>query len=198
MSQVILNLLKRLPFWVRKLVKKSIVVIEKERWVTNKRMDGNYEHETGEIILWDPDFKDKIGLFIILTHEIAHKIYQEIFDQKTRQKWLIICSKEPIEKSIRESYPSHIAPEEQFCWLISLGACLNFFSSEMKEKLKIKEQKILQTNPLGYQFAKSALKSSFLKAKRAKGQEVKGIFHWQVEALKEWLFSDPHIKTFKK
>lgn len=194
----ILQLLKRLPSWINDWAKDCIEVIEKTRWVTNKRMDGSYDHETGKIILWNPDPVDKLGLFIILSHEIGHKIYQEKLNQIALRKWLEICSQEPIEKSIQESYPPHIAPEEQFCWLTSIAACLNFFDEKMVRKSKKKEQEILKTNPRGYKFAKSALTKQPTRSSPRKKINVEGIFHWQVVALKKWLFDDPHIKTFKK
>lgn len=194
----IIKLLKRLPSWIYDWAKNCIEVIEKTRWVTSKRMDGSYDHEAGKIILWNPDMIDELGLFIILSHEIGHKIYQEKLNQTTLRKWLEICSQEPIEKSIQESYPSHIAPEEQFCWLVSIVACLNFFNKEMTKRLKKKEKEILKTNPQGYKFAKYAITRQPVKNSLKNNKNTEGIFHWQVEALKKWLFDDPHTKTFRK
>lgn len=111
---------------------------------------------------------------------------------------MLACSKEPIEKSIKESYPVYIVPEEQFCWLMMAVASISACAKTMPKKATQKEQEMLKTNPQGYAFAKKKFEKSPAIRKKIPGSGIKGIYHWQVEAFKKWFFSDSKIQTFKK
>lgn len=106
-KKVIAKLLKKFPRWIQTMTRHSIEVIPQQREKLGEKIDGSYEHETERILFWDPDSNDELGLFIILSHEIGHKIYQEILETRTQQQWLKIFSQEYVEKSVQESYPSH-------------------------------------------------------------------------------------------
>lgn len=189
-KKVISKLLKKFPRWIQKMAHHSIEVIPQQREKLGEKIDGSYEHETERILLWDPDSNDELGLFIILSHEIGHKIYQEILETRAQQQWLKIFSQEYIEKSVQESYPSHKASEEQFCWLVSAALFFKIFNKgKLTAMIQKKEKELLKTNPQGLAFVKKIIRNDKVAAKQSKKPDADHIYHSQVIAFKKWLAS---------
>lgn len=109
---------------------------------------------------------------------------------RSQQEWLKIFSQEVIEKSVQESYPSHKAPEEQFCWLVSAALFFKIFNrGKLTAMIQKKEKELLKTNPQGLAFVRTVIKNGKVSAKQSKKSNPKHIYHSQVIAFKKWLAS---------
>lgn len=194
---LISKLLQLLPSWINEWIKGCIAINRRHRVIRGRLVDGSYNHRTGQIQIWNPNFHDLDGLFHILTHEIGHKIYQELLDKEQKKEWLIISSQELVEQIVKESYHVVKVSEEQFCWMISAALCFNIMNQKILEKIKEREKDILKTNPKSYAFVKSILdkgpsKKTHFKPKKGESP----IYHWEVLAFKKWFFGNSRIKNF--
>lgn len=182
--RLVLNLY---PKWLRKLVKYNIKNINKNRFSLKGKIDASYESETGEILFWKPDIKDLTGFIIILSHEIGHKIFQEVLSTQERKEWLIKSSSDKLDISIIESYPAKKHTEEHFCWLFSAYTIILFLTKT--KNLKQKEdflKKVKKQSPEGIKLIKRYLRNA---KRKAQTKDDGLIYHSQVIAFKKWLKS---------
>lgn len=155
------------------------------RFAQGERIDGSYDIETGEIILWGPNLEDEEGLLLIITHEWGHKIYHEWLNEDEIKEWLQVRCIEKIDFDLKRNYPSFKQPEEEFCTLFSLISLAKYWDiNGMKERSKKLSLKISGSFPRATQTVERHIsKNSKLSRKNPRNQ----ITHKEVERLKAWV-----------
>ena len=120
LETLIRKFLEIYPQPLRRLLNGSVFVSQEERVVGGERVDGSYDLETGQVILWHPEGANEEDLFIILAHEWGHKVYHEWLLAAERSDWLIIRSEEKIDFELSQSYPLVKLPEEEYCTIFCI------------------------------------------------------------------------------
>lgn len=173
------------PLWIKKIIHTShIEWIRHKRYILKKKIDGSYDPETGHIILWDPQIQDVRDFILIISHELGHKIFQEILTPLDKKEWFVLTSLEKLDASIVESYPSKKQLEEHYCWIFSVLSYTLFLKKEGKVvKMKKLIKKIKKRYPKGTEL----VLKHFTKYEKDTSQHL--LYHSQVVALKKWILS---------
>lgn len=161
-----------------------------ERFRGCDRIEGSYDLETGDIILWNPKECDKEDLFLILTHEWGHKVYHEWLSDKARTTWLKIHTEERIDFQLEESYPSIKLPEEEFCTVFCI----------VSEKLYLKKvgaimqakkltRRINESFPKAAAFVETQIRKPPQKKDFSRPRGRRDITQKEVQAIKAWIRS---------
>lgn len=179
------------PAWIRKLVVDRTEYIPKNRYTSKGKLEATYDPETGNVLFWNPVIDSKIDLLTVLSHEIGHKIFQEILTNQERKEWFKNVSHEKIDFSIKDCYPSRKYLEEHFCWLFSVWSLILFLKKiNRREKMSEIKNKIEKNYPLGSRTLKKLLrKRSYSRSKTAGQSSPNGIYRSQVIAFKKWVYS---------
>ena len=189
LSKTIERFLQIYPFPIQRLFRKSVIVSSETRFRNGNRIEGSYDLETGEVILWNPNITDQEGLFVVLTHEWGHKFYNEWISTQDRGRWLQIRSEERIDFSLDRFYPTIKLPEEEFCTIFCL------VSKELYlEKIGMSQQAKKILGRLKEEFPKATAlvlrqlnRSSKKTASKLRPLHDREITHREVEVIKSWI-----------
>lgn len=170
------------PLWIQKIIHTShIEWIHHKRYILKKKIDGSYDPETGHIILWDPKIQDVKDFILIISHELGHKIFQEILTSDDKKEWFIQNSLEKIDASIVKNYPSKKQLEEHYCWIFSILSYTLFLKKKGEvDKMKKLINKTKKRYPKGTELVLKHL---------TKYDKQHHLYHSQVVALKKWILS---------
>ncbi|HEX5037271.1 MAG TPA: hypothetical protein VFX30_08950 [bacterium] len=172
------------PQSLRTFLRKGDFVLKPQRFLDGEKIDGSYDIETGEIILWEPDLEDREGLFLIITHEWGHKIYHERLSGHEIEKWLRIRSFEKIDFDLKMAYPAVKHPEEEFCTLFSLVSLVRYWNKKgMKTRSKKLAAKLRSEFPRATRSIEKYISKKSPRPKNAGNH----ITHTEVEKLKAWV-----------
>jgi hypothetical protein len=187
-AKLIKKSLKIYPIPLRRLLENSVFISYEERFLRNERVDGSYDVETGEIILWNPQNAEEEDLFIVLTHEWGHKIYHEWLSDKERTDWLKIRSEERIDFELNKFYPAVKLPEEEYCAVFCIISKKLFLE---KMGMKRQEKKIAQRIKKEFPKAAALVEGHIGKGARKRvslsSPRRHDITHREVEAIKAWI-----------
>lgn len=169
-------------------MKSSIVITSESRIRGTERVDGSYDLETGEVILWEPDESDQEGLFIVLTHEWGHKLYHEGLTDTERAKWLRFRSEGVIDFELSAYYSAQKLPEEEYASLFSLvSQVLYWRRNGMRSKSSKLAKKIDEKMPKARALIEKHITTSRLKNKSGSPRKSRSIYHREVEMMKKWI-----------
>ncbi len=183
LDQFVKKILKIYPHHLRIFLQSSTFVVKQRRFNQGERIDGSYDIETGEIILWEPDLNDEEGLILIITHELGHKIYHEWLERAEVEEWLIVRSLETIDLGLMQSYSAIKRPEEEFCTLFSLASLAKYWD---KNKMKAQSKKLTKKLKKTFPIATNTIEKCISKNKHSK-KSSHDITHREVQHLKEWI-----------
>ncbi len=182
------SFIKIYPGPLRNFLGGSVVISKEERFIKNKRVDGSYDIETGQVILWSPNETHQEDLFIVLTHEWGHKIYHEWLSDKEKENWLIIRSKERIDFDLDKSYPALKLPEEEYCTVFCLVSKVLYWKKMgMRDQSKKLSEKMRKSFPLASKLVETQIQKSAQQNKRLKDRSLHDITHQEVETIKAWI-----------
>ncbi len=183
LQQLIEKMSRIYPISLRRFLRISPVLIKQQRFTNGEKVDGSYDIETGEIMLWDPDLNDEEGLILIVAHEWGHKIYHEWLTEDEIKRWLYARSMESIDMGLSQSYPSTKRPEEEFCTLFSLASLAKYWDkNNMKVQAKKLIQKLRRHLPSTTHLIEKCMNNDTKSHKNCRN-----ITHREVESLKKWI-----------
>lgn len=183
-KQLIKNIIKIYPRPLRKFFQQSSILIKQQRFIHGEKVDGSYDIETGNVILWEPNFKDQEGLFLIITHEWGHKIYHEWLTHQDIEEWLFVRSLEKIDFDINKTYPVVKQPEEEFCTVFSLVSLVKYWS---KNNMKTQSKKLASKLNAEFPIASRIIEKYIKKTTKSSHKSDYNITHREVENLKKWV-----------
>jgi hypothetical protein len=188
LKSLIKKFLRIYPLPLRKLLNGSIFISKEERYVKGERVDGSYDVERGEVILWNLENIEEEDLFIVLTHEWGYKIYHEWLSDKERAEWLKVRLEEKIDFGLNKSCSSVQLPEEEYCTIFSVVSKEIYLKniSMKKQALKIKNR-INQEFPQAALTIKQHIKKSSPRKNNLKPSKIRNITHREVLAIKTWI-----------
>src|SRR3989338_3312589 len=169
------------PLPLRRFLQKVPFTLRPSRFVGGEQIDGSYDIETGEIILWGPKLEDREGLFLVITHEWGHKIYHEWSDSREIEEWLLVRSLEKIDFDLKKAYPAVKHPEKEFCTLFSLVSLVKYWD---KIGMKAQSKKLSSKLQTEFDLASRTIEKHISKRARPFGKSGNHITHREVERLK--------------
>ena len=188
LNRLITKLITIYPKPLQRLLVGSVFISQEERFLRKERVDGSYDMETGEIILWHPENASEEDLFVVLTHEWGHKIYHEWLSDRERTEWLKARSQETIDFGLRRFYPTLKLPEEEYCTIFCL-VCKKLYWRKIGMKLQSQKlsQKIKREFPRAASVVEKHIKGSSKKQLNSAKQGQYHITHSEVEMVRSWI-----------
>lgn len=175
------------PKRMRQFLRKDIVFSKEKRFAGKESVEGSYDLETRQIILWNPTHNEE-DLFLILTHEWGHKFYHEWLSEKQRAEWLKVRSYENIDFDLKSTYSYFQIPEEEYCTVFSLVSLVLYWSKmNMKKKSQKLHQKIKQEFPEAARTIERHLNTKTSHKSSSSPSSDRSITRREVEALKNWI-----------
>ncbi len=180
-EQFVRNIVGIYPKPLKEFLRKSIILVKPQRFTGREQVDGSYDIETGEVILWNPNLKDQEGLFLVITHEWGHKLYHEWLSHHDIEEWLFVRSFEKIDFDLAKVYSSMKQPEEEFCTLFSLVSLAIFWE---KKGMKLPSKKLMSKLKAEFPLATKTIQKH---TKKHPIKSTRDITHREVESLKKWV-----------
>ncbi len=175
------------PKKIQQFLKKDIIFSEEKRFVKKEAVEGSYDLETRQIILWDPPHNEE-DFFLILTHEWGHKFYHEWLSEKQRVEWLKVRSLENIDFDLKTTYSHFQIPEEEYCTVFSLVSLVLYWRKiKMKKKSRKIYQKIKQEFPEAAHIVEQHLNAKNSRKSSSSQNSDRSITRREVETLKNWI-----------
>lgn len=183
-EQFIQDIVHIYPHPLKRFLQKSSFTLKQPRFAYGEKIDGSYDIETGEIILWDPNLQDQEGLFLVITHEWGHKIYHEWCHSYDIEEWLVVRSLEKIDFDLKKTYPAVKQPEEEYCTLFSLISLAKYWN---KKDMKISSRKLNSKLKSKFPLTSRVIEKHIIKKSTSTKNAHCHITHNEVVGLKAWV-----------
>ncbi len=175
------------PKKIQQFLRKDIVFSKEKHFVKKEAVEGPYDLETRQVILWNPNQNEE-EFFIFLTHEWGHKFYHEWLSEKQRSEWLKIRSRENIDFDLKNSYSVFQIPEEEYCTVFSLISLVLYWRKmKMKKKSHKLHQKIKQEFPEAAKIVEQHIHTKSANHSSLAHSPDRNITSREVEVLKNWI-----------
>ncbi len=175
------------PKKIQQFLRKDIVFSKEKRFVGKESVEGSYDLETRQVILWNPAHNEE-DLFLVLTHEWGHKFYHEWLSENQRREWLKLRSVENIDFNLKTTYSHFQIPEEEYCTIFSLVSLVLYWRRKnMKKKSQKLHEKMKQEFPEATHTVKQHLNTKLPRQSSSSHSSDRSITRREVEALKTWI-----------